>query len=337
MSKKKAVALVLAKEKAKAEKERERARIAESKRQEYLKTHRPNILLICDVKNWAWWNKSLYLKKHLSDDFNFEIIYIVGKGKDRTTYINADKHDLFFTYGWTYIDMLNPIPKEKKITGMTAHRIKKVVEPRMKKAVAVHANSMMLYEELKTIHDNVFYVPNGVDEELFRVKKQISVDKRRNLIVGHVGKDCPVKGQQVYIIPAIKKARAKSHLHLKDYRDMIPHEDMWEAYQNMDCFIVASLEDGTPNPALEAAACGRPIISNRIGNMPEFIKDGWNGFLIDERNVEQYAEKIKYFKNNRRELKRMGENARMTVELAWTWKQQAENYRYMFKKVLKML
>jgi glycosyltransferase involved in cell wall biosynthesis len=286
------------------------------------------------VKNWAWWNKSLYLKKHLSNDFNFELVYIVGK--DKTTYINASKYDIFFTYGWTYIDMLNSIPKERKITGMTAHRTKKVVEPRMQKAVAVHANSMMLYNELKTIHDNVFYVPNGVDEELFRVEKQISKYKK-SLVVGHVGKNCPVKGQQVYIIPAIKKSRAKSHLHLKDYRDMIPYEDMWKTYQNMDCFIVASTEDGTPNPALEAAACGRPIISNRIGNMPEFIKDGWNGFIIDERNVEQYTEKIKYFKNDRKELIRMGENARMTVELAWTWKQQAENYRLMFKTVLKML
>lgn len=334
MSKKKAVALVLAKEKAKIIKKRAEALKEELRREEELKSYRPNILLISDVKNWAWWNKSLYLKKYLSDDFNFELVHIVGKG--RTTYINADKHDLFFTYGWTYIDMLNPIPKERKITGMTAHRTKKVVELRMQKAIAVHANSIMLYEELKTIHDNVFYVPNGVDEKLFRVKKQIS-KYGKSLVVGHVGKNCPVKGQQAYIIPAIKEAGAKSHLHLKDYRDMIPYEDMWKTYQDMDCFIVASIEDGTPNPALEAAACGRPIISNRIGNMPEFIKDGWNGFLIDERNVEQYTKKIRYFKNNRKELIRMGENARMTVELAWTWKQQAENYRHMFKKVLKML
>jgi glycosyltransferase involved in cell wall biosynthesis len=34
---------------------------------------------------------------------------------------------------------------------------------------------------------------------------------------------------------------------------------------------------------LEAAACGRPIISNQIGNMPEFIKDGWNGFIVPRK------------------------------------------------------
>ena len=103
----------------------------------------------------------------------------------------------------------------------------------------------------------------------------------------------------------------------------------------MDVFLVASVEDGTPNPALEAAACGRPIISNHIGNMPEFIKDGYNGFLVD-RKIGEYVKKINYFKNNRKELIRMGKNARKTVLENWTWKKQAENYRKMFKKVFSM-
>ena len=98
--------------------------------------------------------------------------------------------------------------------------------------------------------------------------------------------------------------------------------------------MVASMEDGTPNPALEAAACGRPIISNQIGNMPEFIKDGWNGFLV-ERKIGAYVNKLKYLQENRNELIRMGNNARKTVLEEWTWKKQAENYRNMFDSIFK--
>ena len=115
---------------------------------------------------------------------------------------------------------------------------------------------------------------------------------------------------------------------------MIPHSEMPMIYNQMDCFVVASIEDGTPNPALEAAACGRPIISNNIGNMPEFIKDGYNGFIVP-RKIGAYVEKIRYFKETRNELIRMGNNARKTVMESWTWKKQAENYRAMFREIFK--
>jgi glycosyltransferase involved in cell wall biosynthesis len=141
-----------------------------------------------------------------------------------------------------------------------------------------------------------------------------------------------LKGQKDFIYPAVKKAGANFISNVKNWSERKPHKDMWEIYQNMDCFIVASTEDGTPNPALEAAACGRPIISNRIGNMPEFIRDGYNGFLVD-KNINAYVEKITYLKNNRDKLIEMGNNARKTVEEGWTWKIQSYNYRNMFREI----
>jgi glycosyltransferase involved in cell wall biosynthesis len=109
---------------------------------------------------------------------------------------------------------------------------------------------------------------------------------------------------------------------------------MPQFYQNIDVFIVASTTDGTPNGALEAAACGRPIISNHIGNMPEFIKDGYNGFLINGLDIGKYVEKIKILESDRKLLIEMGKNARKTVESGWTWKIQAENYRKMFQNII---
>ena len=128
-------------------------------------------------------------------------------------------------------------------------------------------------------------------------------------------------------------ANVESTYNVKDYRNRLPYTEMWRYYQNMDVFMVASVEDGTPNGALEAAACGRPIISNRIGNMPEFIKDGVNGFLV-ERKLSAYIEKLEYLNKNRDHLVEMGKEARKTIEEEWTWKIQAENYRKMFKEIL---
>ncbi len=294
-----------------------------------IRTRKPKVMFISDVAGWAWHYKSKKLKEHLSDEFHIDIIWLLGPGHKR---IKPRSHDLYVTFGYSYIDYLSKVSPRKKMTGITAHRPHSVLVPQMRKAAVVHANSMMLFRELETMHNIVYYVPNGVDEQLFRPMKEIPL-KRDNIVVGHVGKLSMMKGQDKYIKPAIKRAGAVPKFHFNDYTNSIPIEDMPHVYQDMDCFIVASKEDGTPNPALEAAACGRPIISNRIGNMPEFIKDGWNGFLVD-KEIGAYVEKIKWLKKNRSKMIEMGENARKTVEKSWTWGMQSENYRQMFKEVL---
>jgi glycosyltransferase involved in cell wall biosynthesis len=290
---------------------------------------KPKIVLISDVKGWAWWIKSEYIKKYLSDEFDIDIKCIFG---NRDRYNDTKKYDLYFTFGYSYIKNIDNAPKYKRASGITAHRHRETIRSNMNKVNIIHANSMLLKNEL---HDmgfkKVYYVPNGVDEELFRPVTPIPLI-RDNINVGHVGKESPLKGQQEFIYPAVKKAGANFISNVKNWSEKKPYKDMWEIYQNMDCFIVASIEDGTPNPALEAAACGRPIISNRIGNMPEFIRDGYNGFLVD-KNINAYVEKINYLKNNRDKLIEMGNNARKTVEGGWTWKIQAENYRKMFKEI----
>jgi glycosyltransferase involved in cell wall biosynthesis len=191
---------------------------------------------------------------------------------------------------------------------------------------------MMLYRELVDMGiERVYYIPNGVNEKLFRPVKPIPLE-RDKIIVGHVGKECIAKGQKEIIYPAIKMSGAQRVTNVFTWKEKIPHNQMYKIYQEMDIFVVASSEDGTPNPALEAASCGRPIISNRIGNMPELIKDGYNGFLVG-RHVAEYVEKIKWLQDNRDKLIKMGQRSRETIEKYWTWKIQAENYRKMFRDI----
>jgi glycosyltransferase involved in cell wall biosynthesis len=296
---------------------------------------KPKILFMTDVKDWAWWIKSEYIKKYLSDEFDIEIQNLLTDNNIQLHHkVDQQKHDLYFSYGFSYIDFLNKVPKHKKICGVTAHRTKQQIFPKMIQAGHHHANSKMLLKELHNMgFKRAYYVPNGVNEDLFKPIKPLR--EEGDLVVGHVGKECPAKGQREFILPAIQATGCKSATNLRTFKDKLPHTEMPNIYNEMDVFVVASTEDGTPNPALEAAACGRPIISNKIGNMPEFIIDGWNGFIVP-RKLNAYIEKIMYFRANRDELIRMGKNARKTVEEGWTWKIQAENYRKMFKDIFKM-
>jgi len=287
------------------------------------------ILFIADVFGWAWWNKAMMLKKYLSDEFIIDCS--VGA-------IIDPSYDIYFTFCPSDDEKLNGISKNKRITGITSHLdfdryIKNVDSDFYKSRVfALHANSKTLVNLIKPYHDKIFYVPNGVDTNLF---KYCDLVKKDELVVGFVGKHNTAiyKGFYDFIDPAVQKVKgAKVKTNFYDYKNKIPQAELFSFYKEIDVYVVASVAEGTPNPMLEAAACGRPIIANRVGNAPEFVEHGENGFLID-RNIDEYVKAIQYFKDNPSEIKRMGLNARKQAEL-WEWKKQAKNYLCLFKDLI---
>jgi glycosyltransferase involved in cell wall biosynthesis len=60
------------------------------------------------------------------------------------------------------------------------------------------------------------YVPNGVNEDLFKPINPIK--KEGDLVVGHVGKECPAKGQREFILPAIQATGCKSATNLRTWK-----------------------------------------------------------------------------------------------------------------------
>lgn len=239
-----------------------------------------------------------------------------------------------FTYGYYFISKIKRVDKNKRITGITAHRPKSKIEPAMKMAHATHANSVLLYNELKRIHKKVFYVPNGVDSNLFYPYTPLL--ENEEMVFGHVGKKSPMKGQIDYIEPAVNLSGVQYFSHYNNYKTRLSHTRMVDVHQNYDVFICASKEDGTPCPALEAAACGRPIISNKIGNMPELIENYKTGILLDKKDVDLYIDAIKWCKDNPDKVVEMGKNIREKIQQEWTWELMAKNYLYMFDSILKI-
>lgn len=291
------------------------------------------ILLIADVPNWAWGYKSKYIQKYLSNDFKIDILYVEKNSKFE------EKYDLYMNYTPAHIKFLekNKIDKDRIITGITgipAYRKHIKNKGSLENRVAgVHANSIQFLNLLKKekSHNRIYYTPNGVDIDIF---KPSPFPNKKKIQIGFIGKPIPDKGYSNFVVPSVKKAGGILISNTKNWKNAENLNSISKFYSKIDAFIVASITDGTPNPALEAAACGKTIISNRIGNMPQFIKDGVNGFLINTRNINKYIEKINILNSDRKLIKQMGNEARKTVEESWTWKIMAENYRNMFREVL---
>ncbi len=292
----------------------------------------PTINIIVDVRGWAWDFKAQHLKQYLSDEFNINIVY----ASDSSPKLWSDNNVWFsFEYFAQYERMIR-VPY---VTGVTAHTYVNFpsFDKYLKSATAIHANSRMLYEEIKTRNLRCFYLPNGVAMEEFPYYER---DITQPFTVGYVGKGTKRKGFDKYIVPACNAAGVGLKAQVGKYKDpnVINHSDMHEFYQDIDCVIIASDMDGTPNQLLEAASVGRTFVGNAIGNVPEFLDVGSehqcsNGFMV-QRSIDAYVEQLVWLKEHRIECAAMGLAARETVEQGWTWQIQAENYREMFRSLV---
>ncbi len=84
-------------------------------------------------------------------------------------------------------------------------------------------------------------------------------------------------------------------------------EHMEDVLQAADVFVFPSLREGLGMAALEALACGIPVIAADNRGTREYMKNGKNGYLCEGTNVYQYAQAIKKLKENPDLREKMGE------------------------------
>jgi glycosyltransferase involved in cell wall biosynthesis len=68
------------------------------------------------------------------------------------------------------------------------------------------------------------------------------------------------------------------------YHRMVETADLPRLYRRMDALLIASKREGGPVTALEALACGVPVISRPVGYVPDLIRVlPWGGALFDSK------------------------------------------------------
>ncbi len=86
---------------------------------------------------------------------------------------------------------------------------------------------------------------------------------------------------------AVRERKAASKVRLLPYsRDP---EMLTELYNSADLVINPTLWDGMPNSVLEAMACGRPVLSTRVGGLCDLVIDGVTGYLLELHQLDQLA------------------------------------------------
>jgi len=62
--------------------------------------------------------------------------------------------------------------------------------------------------------------------------------------------------------------------------------ELEDAFRNSDVFVLPSWVEGLPNAMIEAMATGLCIVATQVGNIPDVIVDGENGFLVPPQDID---------------------------------------------------
>ena len=161
---------------------------------------------------------------------------------------------------------------------------------------------------------------NGIDLQRFRPRPEVRAEVRAELgidesevVVGAVGRLVREKGY-VELFEAAASLRA-GHPRLRwivagpqdgSKGDALTEDEMRAGrdagvtllgersdperlYQAMDLYVLASHREGWPRSAMEASACGVPVIATAIRGCRQVVQDGENGLLVPPRAADALA------------------------------------------------
>jgi glycosyltransferase involved in cell wall biosynthesis len=90
-------------------------------------------------------------------------------------------------------------------------------------------------------------------------------------------------------------------------------DDVAGYHAAFDAFVLPSTNEGTPVTAIEALAAGRPVVATRVGGVPDVVRDGTDGFLVETGAIDDLAERLERLARDEALRERMGKAGRARV------------------------
>lgn len=213
---------------------------------------------------------------------------------------------------------------------------------------AYGVSSKRLFEIYRGIPD--FAAPaalleDGVDRSLFRPLglQRFESLSQRDLVVGWVGNSAwageieDFKGFHSILVPALKTLEDEGERFVARFADrqsgFIAHANMPDYYASIDVLVCVSKIEGTPNPVLEAMACGVPVISTDVGIVPDAFGRLQREFILRERSTVALVEALRRL---RRDPALHSALSRENVEAVatWDWALKAKAFQPFFQGAL---
>ena len=110
-------------------------------------------------------------------------------------------------------------------------------------------------------------------------------------------------------------------------------ESLRAIYNSADVMLIPSRQDNLPNIAVEAHACGVPVISFNVGGLPDIIEHQKTGYLAKPFEIEDLTNGILWFLSHP-DKKHLNNYTREQAVLKFSQKKVAEEYFNIYKNLL---
>lgn len=115
----------------------------------------------------------------------------------------------------------------------------------------------------------------------------------------------------------------------------LTQEQLARRMAQADVFVVPSLYEGYGRVALEAMACGTPVIASNVGGLKEIIEHRTTGFLVQPGDIGQLRDCMAYCLNNGVEARRIGHQAHLWAYKNYSTRMYVEAYKRLIEGVMK--
>jgi glycosyltransferase involved in cell wall biosynthesis len=313
---------------------------------------KPRILLLADVRGWAFDQNLSDLRRYLQDDFDFTIDYVAEIEREhRIPDWNA--YDLVYVAYHRF--SVHPLIPERKRVGCLrsrwmfaeTRRAADAEREAIQSYVAFHTTCETCYRELEPLADGVVFrnLTNPVAMDRFPAVTQVEdvVPMWCGNAQHFSGADATdVKGFYSIFRPVVRKMGLLAEVAEYNTCRRRP-EEMPEFYLRGSVYVAPSLYEGASNAIMEAMACGHVVIVTDTGNhrdMREYALRnlGSTGIIIvAERTQAAFREALVAVAAMplaaRRELGRVN---RKTIEQGFSWEAWKSRYREFFKTALEV-
>lgn len=186
------------------------------------------------------------------------------------------------------------------------------------------ANTRAEADELGLLYggcaDRITIVPPGVDLEVFHAGLEPVSSPEGSMLLVFAGRLQPLKGPHI-LLAAVARLRERrpelriklvvigSHSGAQDYdlgvlREQLglldrveflppmPAAELAQWFRRADAVAMPSSSESFGLVALEAQACGTPVLATRVGGLTQAVHDGVTGLLVDGLNPRDWATAI---------------------------------------------
>ena len=162
------------------------------------------------------------------------------------------------------------------------------------------------------------------------IKAVAQMSEESNFVLLIVGADASTNGELAYLQRLAADLGVASRVR---FVGAVDHEQMPLYYSAADVCAVPSYYESFGLVAVEAMACGLPVVAARVGGLVSTVRHGETGYLIPWQSPEPYAERLELLLADEDLRRRLGRQARAAAE-QYRWSHIAQGIARLYEDVM---